>query len=109
MQASPDIHAGQPGTGTTGGHPASGPRPWGLSRLAPFPNHGDGSCPPYRVILDPEIQTGVRIDIITNQPIEVKHGSNVEKPTATKPQTSDGNGGNPPNGGSDSTTDWVSD
>lgn len=82
--------------------------PWGISRMAPFPDRGGTAL--YRVALDPVTQMGVYTDPVTNQPIEAaKHGSNVQQSTATQPPTPDGDGGNNGIGKPDSTTDWVPD
>ncbi|WP_049560418.1 putative ATP-grasp-modified RiPP [Nonomuraea sp. SBT364] len=81
--------------------------PWGVSRMAPFRSY---AVAPYGVAIDPATQMGIYTDLRTGQVIEgAKHGSNVQRPTATEPPTPDGNGSGSGHGKQDSTTDWVSD
>ncbi|WP_133739637.1 putative ATP-grasp-modified RiPP [Actinorugispora endophytica] len=86
--------------------PSEHPRPWGLSRMAPYP----ASAPrPYsRVELDPQSQTGRYFDP-SGRPLEAgKHGTNaeVQSPYET-PVGGDGEG--PQGTQTDTSTDWVSD
>ncbi|MEU7859619.1 putative ATP-grasp-modified RiPP [Nonomuraea sp. NPDC049141] len=85
--------------------------PWGVSRMAPFPSQGEGPTPHHRISIDPVTQKGVRLDPVTNRPIEAagKHGSNVQQATPTAPPTPDGDGSRDGGAKPDSTTDWVSD
>ncbi|SDI17541.1 putative ATP-grasp target RiPP [Sinosporangium album] len=83
--------------------------PWGISRMAPFPPP-DGIAPNYRVVLDPVTQAGNWVDPM-GQVIEAgKHGTNVNKSTATQPAGPDGGDGKPPPPAKpDSVTDHVPD